>query len=98
MCSRSARRGAHSGSCGSAPAQALGERPRVSEVVRKGAEVRPLGAFAVPARTAVPIALGAIVAIATVVHALLGLGLPSPWIVPDELIYSELAKSLGAGG
>ena len=70
----------------------------MSEVVRKGAEVRPLGAFAVPARTAVPIALGAIVAVATVVHALLGLGLPSPWIVPDELIYSELAKSLGAGG
>ena len=49
------------------------------------------------ARAAVAIGLAAIVAVATIVHTVLALGLPSPWIVPDELIYSELAKSLGAG-
>jgi hypothetical protein len=36
--------------------------------------------------------------LAAVVHAALALRSPSPWIVPDEIIYSELAKSLGEGG
>ena len=35
--------------------------------------------------------------VAAVVHTVLALGMPSPWIVPDELIYSELARSLAAG-
>ncbi len=42
--------------------------------------------------------LGAVVFLATALHALLALRSPSIWIVPDELIYSELAKSLGEGG
>ena len=42
--------------------------------------------------------LGATVAIAAIVHAALALRSLAPWIVPDELIYSELAKSLGDGG
>jgi hypothetical protein len=41
--------------------------------------------------------LGGIVVVAAVVHAALALRSHAPWIVPDELIYSELAKSLGAG-
>jgi hypothetical protein len=45
----------------------------------------------------VPVALAAIVVIAASVHAVLGLMLPAPFVVPDELIYSELAKSLGSG-
>jgi hypothetical protein len=39
-----------------------------------------------------------LVLVAASVHGLLALRSPSPWIVPDELIYSELAKSLGEGG
>ena len=42
--------------------------------------------------------LGAVVFLATALHALFALRSPSIWIVPDELIYSELAKSLGEGG
>lgn len=53
---------------------------------------------AVPMRFTVPVLLGATVLLATALHALLALRSPSPWVVPDELIYSELAKSLGAGG
>jgi len=60
--------------------------------VRFATEVR-----AVPLRLTVPIALAGIVAMATALHATLALRSPSIWIVPDELIYSELAKSLGHG-
>jgi len=42
--------------------------------------------------------LGATVVLAAALHAVLALRIQSPWIVPDELIYSELAKSLGEGG
>jgi hypothetical protein len=52
---------------------------------------------AMPARVAVSVLLGVTVVLATAVHAALALMSPSPWIVPDELIYSELAKSLGDG-
>jgi len=52
----------------------------------------------VPLRLTVPVVLGATVLLSTVVHAALALNSPSPWIVPDELRYSELAKSLADGG
>jgi hypothetical protein len=42
--------------------------------------------------------LGLTVVLATVLHAVLALRSPSPWVMPDEIRYSELAKSLGAGG
>ena len=42
--------------------------------------------------------LGATVVVAAVIHAALTLGIPSPWIVPDEMIYSELARSFAEGG
>lgn len=51
-----------------------------------------------PVRLPVPAALAGIVLVAAGIHAALALRSPSPWIVPDELVYSELAKSLGAGG
>jgi len=45
-----------------------------------------------------PLALVAVAAaLAAMVHVVMALDLPGPWIVPDELIYSELAKSLGSG-
>ena len=49
-------------------------------------------------RVRVPVVLGATVAIAAIVHAALALRSLAPWIVPDELIYSEIAKSLADGG
>jgi len=42
--------------------------------------------------------LGTTVFLATALHALLASKSPSPWIIPDELRYSELAKSLAGGG
>ena len=52
----------------------------------------------VPLRLPVAAVLGITVAFASVLHAALAVRLSSPWIVPDELIYAELAKSLGGGG
>jgi hypothetical protein len=42
--------------------------------------------------------VGSTVVVAALLHTALALRSPSPWIVPDELIYSELAKSLGTSG
>ncbi|MCS7008259.1 MAG: hypothetical protein NZL88_11960 [Gaiellaceae bacterium] len=53
---------------------------------------------ALPPRLPVAPALAGIVLVAATVHAAIALRSPSPWIVPDELIYAELAKSLGEGG
>ena len=39
-----------------------------------------------------------IVGLSTIVRAALGLTVPSVWILPDEIVYSELAKSIAAGG
>lgn len=52
---------------------------------------------AIPARLSVPVLLGVTVVLASALHTALALMSPSPWIVPDELIYSELAKSIGDG-
>jgi hypothetical protein len=49
------------------------------------------------ASISVPVALGFTVLAATTVHLVLALRVPSLWIVPDELRYAELAKSLGDG-
>ena len=50
-----------------------------------------------PARLSLPVALGLIVLGASAIHVLLALQIASPWIVPDEIRYAELAKSLGDG-
>ena len=39
-----------------------------------------------------------IVALSTLVRGAIATGVPSPWILPDEVVYSELAKSIAAGG
>ena len=38
-----------------------------------------------------------VVGISTLVRVAIGLGVPSPWILPDEVVYSELAKSIAEG-
>ena len=38
-----------------------------------------------------------VAAVAAAVHAVVAVRHPAPWIVPDELIYSEIAKSLASG-
>lgn len=43
-------------------------------------------------------ALGALVALSTVVRAWAGLRVPSPWIAGDEMIYAELGRSLWESG
>lgn len=53
---------------------------------------------AIPLGLTVPVVLATTVVLSTVLHALLALRSPSPWIVPDEIIYSELAKSMAEGG
>lgn len=53
---------------------------------------------AVPLGSTVPVVLATTVVLSTVLHALLALRSPAPWIVPDEIIYSELAKSMAEGG
>jgi hypothetical protein len=69
----------------------------MAEVVRTSGEARDTAGRVEPIRLPVPLVLGTIVTVATALHATLALRSPSPWIVPDELIYSELAKSLGEG-
>lgn len=41
--------------------------------------------------------LAALVGTSTVVRGTIGLRMPSPWVLPDEIVYSELAKSIAAG-
>jgi hypothetical protein len=45
-----------------------------------------------------PVYLAAIVAVSTFVRAGIGRTVASVWILPDEIVYSELAKSIAAGG
>jgi len=52
---------------------------------------------AVVARSTVA-CVGAIVALSVLVRAAIGLTVPSVWILPDEIVYSELAKSIADGG
>ena len=42
--------------------------------------------------------LGALYAVSVVVQLALGLRLVSPWIMVDELVYSDMARSFAAGG
>lgn len=42
--------------------------------------------------------LTGLVGASTAIRAAIGLRSPSPWILPDEVVYSELAKSIAEGG
>ena len=41
--------------------------------------------------------LAAVVGLSTLARAAIGVRVPSPWILPDEVVYSELAKSIAEG-
>jgi len=63
---------------------------------RSADEPRAARSTSLTDRRALPyVALAAIGSM--VVYALAGRALTAPWIIPDELIYSELAKSLASG-
>ena len=47
---------------------------------------------------AVACALTLVVVTSALVRLLVGLGMPSTWVLPDELVYSDLARSLADGG
>jgi hypothetical protein len=49
-------------------------------------------------RLPVGVFLAGFVVLSAALHAALALRVQSPWIVPDELIYAELAKSIAGGG
>ena len=42
--------------------------------------------------------LAAVVGLSIVVRLAVGLATPSPWILPDELLYTELARAIADGG
>ena len=42
--------------------------------------------------------LAALVAVSTIVRAVAGLRVPTPWIAADEMIYAELGRSLWESG
>jgi hypothetical protein len=42
--------------------------------------------------------VGTIVCVSTLVRTVISLGIRTPWILPDESVYSELAKSIAGGG
>jgi hypothetical protein len=69
------------------------EAPAAGRAWELGATVRRVAA-SFPA----PLWLAALVLVSTAYQASFGLRVPAPWIVPDELLYSELAKSLAATG
>ena len=39
-----------------------------------------------------------VVALSTTVRGIVSFGVPAPTMVPDEVVYSDLAKSIAAGG
>ena len=41
--------------------------------------------------------LAVIVGLSTIVRVAIGLGVHSPWILPDEILYSDLARSIAGG-
>jgi hypothetical protein len=69
-------------------------RPRTE---RPG-DARPAGLAVARPSLVVGCALTLIVLTSAVVRLLVGLGMPSTWVLPDELVYSDLARSIAEGG
>jgi hypothetical protein len=44
------------------------------------------------------LSLALLVGLSTLLRAAIGLGVPSPWILPDEILYSDIARSIAEGG
>ncbi len=72
--------------------------PRAAD--RRGVD-RPAGESthrsAVATRSPV-VYLAAVVGLSVLVRLAIGLATPSPWILPDELLYTELARAIADGG
>jgi hypothetical protein len=63
-----------------------------ADVARRGEESRLARVLQAPASWLV-----LLVGLSTAVRGAIGIRVPSPWILPDEVVYSELAKSIAAG-
>lgn len=46
----------------------------------------------------VPVAIGTLLVVSVGIHFVLGRAVRAPWVVPDELIYAELARSIASDG
>jgi hypothetical protein len=68
--------------------------PRDASLDRDAIEVRSV-AIRIARAPAVWLAL--LVGLSTAVRGAIAAGVPSPWILPDEVVYSEVAKSIAAG-
>ena len=77
----------------SVTAAAAARDGRASETGRgRPCDSRPTSLVHAPA-----VWLALIVGLSTIVRVAIGLGVPSPWILPDEILYSDLARSIAAG-
>ena len=63
-----------------------------ADVARRRAESRLARVLGAPASWLV-----LLVGLSTAVRGAIAIRVPSPWILPDEVVYSELAKSIAAG-
>ena len=83
---------------GRAPGEQLaGRHLTPAELWRRLArDARRVGTFA--AAIPMPVALGIVVAVSAALRFALAQRLPGPWIFADELIYSELARSVATTG
>lgn len=68
----------------------------MSQVLRRNERVNP-SIRLTPLPVSVGVVLGVLVTASTALQAALAVRIPSPWIIPDEIIYSELAKALAGG-
>jgi hypothetical protein len=69
----------------------------VTSVTQTAPSIAPGASTIAVSRGTVAGQLGALVALSTAVWAVLGATMAAPWVVPDEIIYSDLAKSIAAG-
>ena len=67
--------------------------------VARGADRRGRGSWSIVGRVtrAPAVVLIGIVSLSVIVRWSISLGMPAPWILPDEIVYSELAKSIASG-
>ena len=70
-----------------------GERPGGAGVADRSSPSRLAQLARAPAMW-----LAGIVALSALVRTWISLGVTSPWVLPDELVYSDLARSIAAGG
>lgn len=69
----------------------------MTSVTHTAPAVAPSASTIAVSRGTVAGQLGALVALSTAVWSAIGATMAAPWVVPDEIIYSDLAKSIAAG-